>query len=97
MLFAGGAEATITPLGIAGFTALTALSSSEDPMRASIPFDKERMVLLWERAGILILEEYEHAINRGAKIYAEIVGYGATGDAYHITSPSPDGEGVLGQ
>lgn len=94
IIMAGGAEASITPLGIAGFQALTALSTSKDPLRASIPFDKERNgFVMGEGAGILVLEEYEHAKARGAKIYAEIVGYGATCDAYHITSPSPDGEG----
>lgn len=94
VILAGGAEASITPLGIAGFQALTALSTSKDPLRASIPFDKERDgFVMGEGAGIIILEEYEQAVARGAKIYAEIVGYGATCDAYHITSPSPDGEG----
>ncbi len=95
IIFAGGAEAAITPLGIAGFASLTALSISDDPMRASIPFDKDRDgFVMGEGAGILILEEYDQAIGRGAKIYAEVVGYGATGDAYHITSPSPDGQGA---
>lgn len=94
VILSGGAEASITPLGIAGFQALTALSTSKDPLRASIPFDKERDgFVMGEGAGILVLEEYEHAKARGAKIYAEVVGYGATCDAYHITSPSPDGEG----
>lgn len=94
VIISGGAEASITPLGIAGFQALTALSTSKDPKRASIPFDKERDgFVMGEGAGILILEEYEHALARGAKIYAEIVGYGTTCDAYHITSPSPDGLG----
>jgi beta-ketoacyl-acyl-carrier-protein synthase II len=94
IIISGGAEASITPLGIAGFQALTALSTSKDPSRASIPFDKERDgFVMGEGAGILILEEYEHAVARGAKIYAEIVGYGSTCDAYHITSPSPDGIG----
>jgi 3-oxoacyl-[acyl-carrier-protein] synthase II len=94
IIIAGGSEGSITPLAIAGFQSLTALSTSKDPARASIPFDKERDgFVMGEGAGILILEDYEHAKARGARIYAEIVGYGSTCDAYHITSPSPDGEG----
>lgn len=93
--FAGGAEAPITEIGVAGFSSLTALTSSEDPKRASIPFDKDRSgFVMGDGSGILILEELEHALARGAKIYGEIVGYGATGDAYHMTAPSPDGEGA---
>ena len=94
IVIAGGTEASITPVGIAGFTNIKALSQATDENRASIPFDKERNgFVMGEGAGIVILEELEHAIKRGAKIYAEIVGYGATSDAYHITSPAPGGEG----
>ena len=95
VMVAGGAEACITPIGVAGFAGLTALSTSEDPTRASIPFDKERDgFVIGEGAGIVILESLEHAKARGAKIYAELVGYGATSDAYHITSPAEDGSGA---
>ena len=93
-IIAGGVEATITPSGIAGFMNIKALSTSEDKDRASTPFDKERNgFVMGEGAGILVLEELEHAKKRGAKIYAEIVGYGSTSDAYHITSPAPGGIG----
>ncbi|CCJ33620.1 beta-ketoacyl-ACP synthase II [Caloramator australicus] len=92
---AGGAEAPITPLALAGFTNLTALTNSNDPKRASIPFDLERSgFVMGEGAGILILEEYGHAIKRGAKIYAEVVGYGFTCDAYHMTAPDEEAEGA---
>lgn len=95
VMIAGGTEAAVCPIGVAGFQALTALSSSEDPKRASIPFDKERSgFVMGEGSGIVILEELEHAKKRGAKILAEVVGYGATGDAYHITSPIEDGSGA---
>lgn len=95
VIIAGGAEACITPLGIAGFNALTALSTSQDPLRASIPFDKERNgFVLGEGAGVIIMENLSHAQKRGAHIIAEVVGYGATGDAYHITKPEPGGEGA---
>ena len=95
MMLAGGAESCICPTGVAGFTVLTALSASTDPMRASIPFDKDRDgFVLGEGAGVVMLEELEHAKARGAKIYAELAGYGATGDAYHITSPAEDGSGA---
>lgn len=95
IIIAGGAEGSITPLALAGFASLTALTNSEDPLRASIPFDKERSgFVMGEGAGIVILESLEHAEKRNAKIYSEITGYGATCDAYHITSPSPDGEGA---
>lgn len=90
----GGTEASITPSGIAGFANIKALSQAENPKRASIPFDKERSgFIMGEGAGILVLEELEHAKKRNAKIYAEVVGYGASSDAYHITSPAPGGEG----
>lgn len=95
MMLAGGTEGCVCPLGIAGFTALTALSASTDPLRASIPFDKDRDgFVLGEGAGVVMLEELEHAKARGAKIYAEVTGYGCTGDAYHITSPAEDGSGA---
>ena len=95
-MIAGGAEATITPSGIAGFANLKALSTIEDPKKASRPFTADRAgFVMGEGAGILILEELEQAKARGAKIYAEIVGYGSTGDAYHMTSPSEGGEGAV--
>ncbi|MCB2311262.1 beta-ketoacyl-ACP synthase II [Clostridium tagluense] len=95
IIIAGGAEGSITPLALAGFTSLTALTKSQDPLRASIPFDKERSgFVMGEGAGIVILESLEHAKKRNAKIYAEMSGYGATCDAYHITSPAPNGEGA---
>lgn len=95
VMLAGGTEASITPIGVAGFTALTALNTTEDPLRASIPFDIERNgFVMGEGAGVVVLESLDHALARGAKIYAEISGYGATGDAYHITSPAEDGSGA---
>lgn len=93
-VIAGGTEASICEMGIAGFENMKALSDSEDKDRASIPFDKERSgFVMGEGAGIIVLEEMEHAKKRGAKIYAEIIGFGSTSDAYHITSPKPNGEG----
>ena len=95
VMLCGGTESAVTPLAIGGFTSMKALSQSEDPNRASIPFDKERSgFVLGEGAGILLLEELSHAQKRGAKIYAELVGYGATCDAYHMTAPRPDGSGA---
>lgn len=94
-MLAGGAEASITPVAVAGFTNLTALCTSNDKMRASIPFDKERNgFVLGEGSGVLFLESLESAVSRGAKIYGEIAGYGSTCDAYHITSPAEGGEGA---
>lgn len=95
VMVAGGCEAAICPMGIAGFTSLTALSSCEDPKRCSIPFDAERSgFVMGEGAGIVVLEELDHAKKRGAKIYAEVKGYGCSADAYHITSPAEDGSGA---
>ena len=95
VMLAGGTENAITPIGVGGFTALTALSTSNNPERCSIPFDKDRDgFVIGDGAGVVVLEELEHAKARGAKILAEVVGYGATSDAYHITSPAEDGEGA---
>lgn len=92
VMICGGTEASITPFGIGGFTSLKALSQSSNPARASIPFDKERNgFVMGEGAGLLVLEEYEHAVKRNAKIYCEVVGYGANCDAHHITAPLEDG------
>lgn len=95
VMVAGGTESCISPTGVAGFTALTALTTSDDPKRASIPFDKDRSgFVMGEGAGIVVLESLEHAQARGAHIIAEVAGYGATSDAYHITSPAEDGMGA---
>ncbi|HIS26389.1 MAG TPA: beta-ketoacyl-ACP synthase II [Candidatus Pullilachnospira intestinigallinarum] len=95
VMLAGGTEASICPIGVAGFTALTALSTVEDPERCSLPFDKNRSgFVMGEGAGVVVLEELEHAKKRGAVILGELVGYGATSDAYHITSPAEDGSGA---
>ena len=95
VMVAGGTEGSVCPIGIAGFTALTALSTVDDPTKCSLPFDKNRSgFVMGEGAGVAILEELEHAKARGAKIYAEVVGYGCSSDAYHITSPQEDGAGA---
>ena len=95
VMVAGGTESSITPIGIAGFCALTALTSVDDPDKCSLPFDKNRSgFVMGEGAGIVVLEELEHAKKRGAHIYAEVLGYGCTSDAYHITSPAEDGMGA---
>ncbi|MDY3906154.1 MAG: beta-ketoacyl-ACP synthase II [Lawsonibacter sp.] len=94
VMLCGGAEAAITPLAMGGFTSMKALTESQDPARASIPFDAQRSgFVMGEGAGVLMLEEYEHAKSRGAKIYAEVIGYGANCDAHHITAPAPGGAG----
>ena len=95
VMVAGGTEGSVCPIGIAGFTALTALSTVDDPAKCSLPFDKNRSgFVMGEGAGVVMLEELEHAKARGAKIYAEVVGYGCSSDAYHITSPQEDGAGA---
>ncbi|MBC5712893.1 beta-ketoacyl-ACP synthase II [Roseburia sp. BX1005] len=95
VMAAGGTEGSVTPIGIAGFSALTALSTVDDPTKCSLPFDKNRSgFVMGEGAAVVILEELEHAKKRGAKIYAEVTGYGCTSDAYHITSPAENGEGA---
>lgn len=95
VMLAGGTEGAVSPIGIAGFTSLTALSDSTDPARCSIPFDKDRSgFVMGEGAGVVVLEELEHARKRGARIYAEVLGYGCTSDAFHITSPAEDGSGA---
>ena len=96
VIFAGGSEAAVCTVGIAGFENMKALSNSEDPLRASIPFDKERNgFVMGDGAGIVVLEELEHAKKRGAKIYGEVIGYGASSDAFHITSPDPEAGGAI--
>jgi 3-oxoacyl-[acyl-carrier-protein] synthase II len=97
IMFAGGAEAAIVPIGIGGFCAMKAMSRrNQDPQHASRPFDKDRDgFIMGEGAGVIVLEELEHAKKRGAKIYCEVVGYGNTADAYHLTAPAPDGEGAV--
>ena len=97
VMVAGGTESSVTPIGVAGFCALTALSSVDDPDHCSLPFDKNRSgFVMGEGAGVVVLEELEHAKKRGAHIYAEVIGYGCTSDAYHITSPAEDGQGAAG-